>query len=66
MISKIVLIQWVCLPIETLMAQFRSKLETVLCFECKILKSQFLTQKFRLTSYLIKFRFKGDLFDLAN
>ena len=61
LISKVVLIQWFCLLIKTLIAEFRRKLNTVLCFECKILKSKFLTQKFRLTSYLIKFRFECDL-----
>ena len=39
LISKIVLFQWFCLPTKTLIAKFRRKLETVLCFECKILKS---------------------------
>ena len=39
LISKVVLIQWFCPLINTLIAEFRRKLDTVLCFECKILKS---------------------------
>ena len=39
LISKVVLIQWLCLLFKTLIAEFRRKLDTVLCFECKILKS---------------------------
>ena len=36
---KIVLIQWFCLPIKTLIALFRRNLDTVLCSESKTLKS---------------------------
>ena len=37
--QKIVLIQWFGLQIKTFSAKFRRELDTVLCFECKILKS---------------------------
>ena len=35
---KIVLIQWFCLPIKTMIGFFRHKLDTVLCFKSKILE----------------------------
>ena len=44
-VSKIVLIQWFCLPVKTLIALFCRKLDTVLCLESKTLKSKFLTSK---------------------
>ena len=66
LISKIVLFQRFCLAIKTLIAQFRHKLDTVLCLESKIQKSEFLNKKKCLMSYLIKFRFECDLRDLAH
>ena len=66
MILKIILIQLFCRTIKTLIAQFRRKLDTVLSFDGKNLKSSFLTQKIRLMSNLVKFRFECDLCDLAN
>ena len=45
LISKIVLFQLFCLAIKTLIEQFRHKLDTVLCLESKIQKSEFLNKK---------------------
>ena len=46
LISKVVLIHWFCLLIKTLIAEFCRKLDTVLCFVCKILKSYFLAKNY--------------------